>query len=100
MTESKAIKNVEMETKSFETKAKKVVFDKAGKVAVAGAAGFATGFMTVVGTVMAQKAIDKLEERKQKKMLKKAQKKDEAHEVGDLDSTNDEDSEAYLNRIL
>ena len=89
MTESKAIKNVEMETKSFETKAKKVVFDKAGKVAVAGAAGFATGFMTVVGTVMAQKAIEKLEERKQKKMLKKAEKKEEVHYAGESDSTEE-----------
>lgn len=90
MTESKEIKNVAMETKPLENSAKKALInDTTKKVAVAGAAGFATGFMTVMGTMAAQKMFEKLEEHKAKKMLKKAESKEEVHEASDLDSTEE-----------
>lgn len=85
MTESNVTKNVAVETKSLESKAKKaLVSDTTKKVAAAGVAGFAGGFMTVLGTVVAQKMVDKLEERKTKKMLKKAESKKEATVTGEL----------------
>ena len=89
MTESNATKNVTVEAKSLESKAKKAVInDTTKKVAVAGAAGFATGFMTVLGTMAAQKMFEKLEERKSKKMLEKTEK-EEVHYAGESDSTEE-----------
>lgn len=86
MTESNEIKNVTVEAKAVESKAKKALInDTTKKLAVAGAAGFATGFMTVVGTMAAQKMFEKLEERKSKKMLEKAEK-EEALKAGESDS--------------
>ncbi len=88
MTESN--EGLYLNTKPLADKAKKAVInDTTKKVAVAGAAGFATGFMTVLGTMAAQKMFEKLEERKAKKMLEKAEKKEEAHEAGELDSTEE-----------
>ena len=89
MTESNEIKNVTVEDKAVESKVKKALTsDTSKKLAVSGAAGFATGFMTVLGTMAAQKMFEKLEEHKSKKMLKKA-KKEEAHEAGESDSTEE-----------
>ena len=90
MTESNEIKNVTVEAKAVEPKAKKMLInDTTKKVAVANVVGFVTGFTTVVGTVAAQKMFEKLEEHKSKKMLKKAEKKEEAHEAGESDSTEE-----------
>ena len=90
MTESKVTKDVALETKAVEPKAKiKVIKDTTEKVAVAGALGFATGFMTVMGSIAAQKMIDKFEEHKTKKMFKKAEKNGEVHYVGELVSTEE-----------
>lgn len=89
MTESNETKNVTVEAKAVEPKATKALInDTTKKVAVAGAAGFATGFMTVVGTMAAQKMFEKLEEHKSKKMLKKAEK-EEVHYAGESDSTEE-----------
>lgn len=89
MTESNEIKNVTVETKAVEPKAKKVLIgDTTKKLAVAGAAGFVSGFMTVVGTMAASKMFKKLEEHKSKKMLKEAEK-EEAHEDGESDSAEE-----------
>ena len=90
MTESNETKNVAVETKSLESKAKKVLIgDTTNKVAAAGVAGFAGVFMTVLGTVVAQKMVDKLEVRKANKMLKKAEGKKEATVTGELVSTEE-----------
>lgn len=90
MTELNETKNVTVETKSLESNAKKALIgDTTKKVAVAGAAGFATGFMTVLGTMAAQKMFDKLEVHKAKKMLKKAESKKEATVTGELVSTEE-----------
>lgn len=90
MTESNEIKNVTVETKAVEPKAKmKVIKETTEKVAVSGALGFATGFMTVVGSMAASKMFEKLEEHKSKKMFKKAKKNGEVHEASDLDSTEE-----------
>lgn len=87
MTESN--EGLYLNTKPLADKAKKAVInDATKKVAVAGAAGFATGFMTVLGTMAAQKMFDKLEERKTKKMLKKTEK-EEAPVTGELVSTEE-----------
>lgn len=88
MTESN--EGLYLNTKPLADKAKKTVInDTTKKVAVAGAAGFATGFMTVLGTMAAQKMFEKLEERKSKKMLEKAEKKEEALEIGEPDSAEE-----------
>ena len=88
MTESN--EGLYLNTKPLADKAKKAVInDTTKKVAVAGAAGFATGFMTVLGTMAAQKMFDKLEEHKSKKMLKKAESEKEATEIGEPDSTEE-----------
>lgn len=90
MTESNVTKNVAVETKSLESKAKKALIgDTTKKVAAAGVAGFAGGFMTVLGTAAAQKMFEKLEEHKTKKMLKKAEGKKEATVTGELVSTEE-----------
>lgn len=87
MTESN--EGLYLNTKPLSDKAKKaVIIDATKKVAVTGAAGFATGFMTVLGTMAAQKMFDKLEEHKTKKMLKKTEK-EEATVTGELVSNEE-----------